>query len=311
MLDSLMGPSRNQSCKEYKTDGWKDRNVCKRYLVGFCPNNVHDNWFKNTRRDVGTCTKVHSDRLRQDFEAHPERARYELEYEREFLQFLENLIREADAWIAREKRNCKPAGVSEMKMPQRVWEQMESMKEQSESLMKKAEELADDNQIAASHEAVHQSDKLREEIGRMKERHTVVTTGEEVCEICGVRCQPGEVADYQAHLDGKLHEGYLRVREEARKLREKDRLRPRAQVASSGDRGPEREKGEKGDKGGKDRGKAERGEKEKGEKGEKGERSRTERSRSRDRRSRDRRKDGSADRKRKRSRSKSRGRKRR
>lgn len=226
LLDSLMGPSRDKSAKEQQRgDGWKDKNVCKRYLIGFCPNNVQDNWFKNTKRDVGTCTKIHSDRLKDDFEKHPEKERYEIEYERDFLFYLEGLIREADAWIAREKRNCKPAGI-DLPLPQRVKDQIDGMKTQSDSLMKMAEELAEKSDIPASKEAVQAADRLREEIETVKNQNKVVTTGEEVCEVCGVRCQPGEIADYQAHLDGKLHEAYALIRQKTKELREKERNRP-------------------------------------------------------------------------------------
>merc|ERR1712187_1049742 len=107
MGDSLMGPSRDKDVEENKKgDGWKEKNVCKRYLVGFCPNNSQDNWFHNTRRDTGMCYKVHSDRLRSDFEAHPDKGKYQQDYEKDFLSYLESLVHEADAWIAREKGNA-------------------------------------------------------------------------------------------------------------------------------------------------------------------------------------------------------------
>eukprot|EP00406_Dinophysis_acuminata_P079297 CAMPEP_0179249530 /NCGR_PEP_ID=MMETSP0797-20121207/20696_1 /TAXON_ID=47934 /ORGANISM="Dinophysis acuminata, Strain DAEP01" /LENGTH=229 /DNA_ID=CAMNT_0020957231 /DNA_START=100 /DNA_END=786 /DNA_ORIENTATION=+ len=223
LLDSLMGPSRDKSIEEQqRADGWKDKNVCKRFLVGFCPNDSQDNWFKNTRRETGPCTKIHSESLKKQFEQHPDRGKYEGEYESEFLAFLEGLIFEADAWISREKRNCKPAG-TETRIPAHVKLTIETMQAQHDELVGKAEDLAEKDDLAGSREAIRAAEKLKEDIQDVKQKYTFVSGGEEVCEVCGVRCQPGEVADYQAHLDGKLHEGYTRIRQKVKELRDRQR----------------------------------------------------------------------------------------
>jgi len=141
LLDSLMGPSRDNK-EGKKDDDWKGKDVCKRFLLdgGFCPNNVKDNWFHNTRRDTGTCKKVHSDVLKSDFLGHPDREKYQPDYEREFLDYLEGIVREAEAWIQRERKNCAPAGkVTKMTSSQR--ENIASWQVKSEELMGRAEEL--------------------------------------------------------------------------------------------------------------------------------------------------------------------------
>ncbi|CAK0802450.1 unnamed protein product [Prorocentrum cordatum] len=226
LLDSLMGPSRDKDMKEQKrSDGWKERNVCKRFLVGFCPNDSQDNWFKNTRRDIGSCTKVHSVALKQQFEQHPDREKYQTDYEKDFLDYLEGLIHEADQWISRERKNCKGAGV-ETRIPPNLKQTIDRMKEQAEDLMKKAEDLAESGDVAGSKRMVDESGRLKQDIEEIRATHTVEVAAEEVCDICGVRCQPGEAADFQAHLDGKLHEGYTRIREKVKELREKVRAAP-------------------------------------------------------------------------------------
>merc|ERR1719160_2316151 len=91
LLDSLMGPSRDKPKDQQRTDEWKKSDVCKRYLVGFCPNSAQHNWFHNTRRDVGVCNKIHSDRLKADFGGHKDRKKYQLEYQQDFLRFLEGV----------------------------------------------------------------------------------------------------------------------------------------------------------------------------------------------------------------------------
>eukprot|EP00927_Polykrikos_kofoidii_P062970 TRINITY_DN57783_c0_g1_i1.p1 TRINITY_DN57783_c0_g1~~TRINITY_DN57783_c0_g1_i1.p1 ORF type:complete len:287 (-),score=52.76 TRINITY_DN57783_c0_g1_i1:22-807(-) len=221
LLDSLMGPSRDKSFEEQqKNDGWKERNVCKRYLIGFCPNNCNDNMFHNTRRDTGMCTKVHSDRLKQDFEGHPDRTRYEPEYEKDFLIYLESQISEADAWIAREKGNCAgPGKVTKLTEGQK--QTIGRMQREADDAMKEAEELAENGDVSASQRLVALSEKLLEDIQSRKDKSSYISTGEEVCEICGVRGNRDEVAHYQAHLNGNLHRAMTQIREKAQQLREK------------------------------------------------------------------------------------------
>eukprot|EP00929_Paragymnodinium_shiwhaense_P065828 TRINITY_DN32979_c0_g1_i1.p1 TRINITY_DN32979_c0_g1~~TRINITY_DN32979_c0_g1_i1.p1 ORF type:complete len:306 (-),score=77.98 TRINITY_DN32979_c0_g1_i1:49-966(-) len=220
LLDSLMGPSRDAALSEQKKgDGWKEKNVCKRYLVGFCPNNKMDNWFHNTRRDIGTCDKVHSERLKEDFDKHKDHDRYKLEYQKDFLIFLEGLVREADAWISREKTNCRGPGKI-TKMTDNTREKAREMLERSELLMKQAEDLAERGNVEASKQAVQTSTELKQEVADMKEKHSFMSEGEKVCEVCGVRCNPDEQADYQAHLSGKLHGAYQRIRATVKELRD-------------------------------------------------------------------------------------------
>jgi len=225
LLDSLMGPSRNADEKERaRQDGWKDKSVCKRYLVGFCPNDANDNWFKfkSRGRDQGLCYKVHSEALKRQFEAHSERDRYQREYEKEFLSHLENLVSEADAWIAREKKNCRPAGM-ETRIPIHLKFNMDQLKKDAEECVKRAEELAEKGDVEGSKRALADSDRVKQDIVDMKARFTFQTAGETVCEVCGIRCQPDEPVDYEAHLQGKLHRGYLRIREKVEELRAKKR----------------------------------------------------------------------------------------
>lgn len=245
LLDSLMGPSRDKGLEEQqKGDGWKEKNVCKRYLVGFCPNSAQDNWFRNTRRkDIAVCEKVHSDRLRADFQKHRDYEKFRLEYEREFLNFLEGLVREADAWIAREQSNCAAPG-KVTKMPAKVRQNVEELKEASEKLMRQAEDLAEKGLVAESKLALEMSNEKKAEAKEIKEKHTYQSEGERVCQICGVRCNPDEPADFQAHLDGRLHEGYSKIREEVKQLRDKARSLPatRTDKEKEKDRGKDKDR---------------------------------------------------------------------
>ncbi|CAK0879120.1 unnamed protein product [Prorocentrum cordatum] len=225
LLDSLMGPSRDKDLKEQRrSDGWKEENVCKRYIIGFCPNNQNDCWFNARRRDLGLCTKVHSEALRKQFQDHPDREKHLPAYEKEFLAYLESVISEADASIAREKKKAAPAGV-ETRIPVHLKGTAKELKQQAEDCLKLAEEAAEKGDVEGSKRLTAQSGKLKEDLEDLKARYTYESTGENVCEVCGVRCLPGEQADYEAHLEGKLHLGYKKMRDKAQELREKRRAK--------------------------------------------------------------------------------------
>eukprot|EP00929_Paragymnodinium_shiwhaense_P099967 TRINITY_DN6190_c0_g1_i2.p1 TRINITY_DN6190_c0_g1~~TRINITY_DN6190_c0_g1_i2.p1 ORF type:complete len:172 (-),score=24.29 TRINITY_DN6190_c0_g1_i2:545-1060(-) len=67
MLDALMGPSRDVSAKEKSQEDWKDRTVCKKFLIGFCP---YDKSCLGGRRSIDPCPKIHNEHLRKAFEEH-------------------------------------------------------------------------------------------------------------------------------------------------------------------------------------------------------------------------------------------------
>lgn len=59
LLDELMGGSRNSMPGENShQQSWKDDNVCKYFLCGFCPSQL----FVNTKADVGESGKPSTDR---------------------------------------------------------------------------------------------------------------------------------------------------------------------------------------------------------------------------------------------------------
>eukprot|EP00928_Gymnodinium_smaydae_P074955 TRINITY_DN57974_c0_g1_i1.p1 TRINITY_DN57974_c0_g1~~TRINITY_DN57974_c0_g1_i1.p1 ORF type:complete len:324 (-),score=75.72 TRINITY_DN57974_c0_g1_i1:128-1012(-) len=220
LLDSLMGPSRDKPLSEQqKGDGWKEKNVCKRFLVGFCPNSEHDNWFHNTRRDVGVCTKVHSERLKSDFEKHPDRKKYQQEYEMEFLKYLEGLNAEADAWISREKGNCASV-TGKVKLSESAKQNIEKLKEEADQAMRSAEDLAETGDIAGSKKATEKARKAQEDIESIKANDSFISKGDQVCDVCGIRCNTDDMSNYEAHMNSNLHRAYTQTRQKAKELRE-------------------------------------------------------------------------------------------
>merc|ERR1712217_127798 len=158
--------------------------------------------------------------LKEEFEKHADREKYQYDYEKDFLDFLADIVKDADAWIAREKANCSAPGKKVVRNIS-VKERILDMQEQSEKLLKEAEELAEKGDIEGSKQSTAASTSIKEDMKRLKEDNAVAAGGEMVCEICGVRCKPDEEADFNAHLDGKLHAGLKRIRATVNELRVK------------------------------------------------------------------------------------------
>lgn len=56
MLNELMGPKRNADFGDTNEPDFDEPDVCKHFLVAFCPNEM----FRNTKADLGYCSKVRS-----------------------------------------------------------------------------------------------------------------------------------------------------------------------------------------------------------------------------------------------------------
>lgn len=79
-LDSLMGINRNNDRQGDAVKDFRDERVCKFFITGMCPHDL----FVNTKLDEGPCPKVHSDALKNDFEAAGDAGMYDHILEREF-----------------------------------------------------------------------------------------------------------------------------------------------------------------------------------------------------------------------------------
>lgn len=91
ICDKLLGVNRNDPLKQQVTKGVKfyDAEVCKDFLVFFCPHLL----FANTKSDLGPCPKkFHDEALKEQFLAHGEK--YRAEYESKFFEYISYIIAE-------------------------------------------------------------------------------------------------------------------------------------------------------------------------------------------------------------------------
>jgi len=239
LLDSLMGGARDASLEEAEKSKGKQftvDNVCKPYLLGFCPQHELSNSKLVTKRKLGECRKVHSDAMKKEYETSPDKATYRAKYEKQFLPFLESQIREADAWVSRERANVqKTASQYENEkttissMPDSVRDQIESMTKDMNKMMASAEDCAESGDIEGSRFKVELSEEIKERITELQDAHpdyTVNLREEWVCDVCGTRTEAvteKNTARFQAHFTGKVHLGYAKIREWVRDIRKRQR----------------------------------------------------------------------------------------
>jgi len=93
--------------------------------------------------------------------------------------------------------------------------------------MSEAENLAESGNIIASKAHMEEADKLRNKALDFEEKAKTLTKEEDhVCDICGSRLESGDAnfARFK-HQDGKIHVGFVRIREFLAILKERERKR--------------------------------------------------------------------------------------
>lgn len=220
MMDALMGPGRDAALDKDKArakEKFKESDVCKSFLVGNCP---LDTAFLGGKRNFQACEKIHSDLMKQQFEAHPDTKDLRREYESELLGSLKYAVGECDFRINKEKaRMSDDWSRKKPPLPATVIDKLSKLKRESSSLVKAAEEL-DDDRFEDKRAMTARADELAKEANAYEEveLQKAVETGvfEKVCEICG-SCFIGDTAN-AAHKQFNIHVAYEQIREKFAEL---------------------------------------------------------------------------------------------
>merc|ERR1712203_411076 len=107
--------------------------------------------------------------------------------------------------------------------PEKAKEEVERLSRESARLLELAENLAEAGDLEGSREKVQLSEETQKQAQEAEAKKCRPVLMEEVCEICGVRTEAGDEARMSAHLQGKVHLGYMRIRAELKALRDKQR----------------------------------------------------------------------------------------
>ncbi|CAI7988996.1 Luc7-like protein 3 [Geodia barretti] len=237
LLDELMGRCRNViPGKEVQEMNWDDSEVCKNYLCGFCPCDL----FTNTRADIGTCDKIHDEKLRQKYQ---ESGRVmKTGYEVQFLSELDKLVRSLDRRVAHGKERLHKSAEAKQKQMAGFHEEggsekLRQMNLEINSRVMKLEELGrcgevEGAQVLLKEVEALEKDREKERAGLMRDSSKTLAGFEvdandfhekmELCDVCGSFLVIGDSQSrVDAHLLGKQHLGYARIRAAISELKTK------------------------------------------------------------------------------------------
>jgi RNA-binding protein Luc7-like 2 len=240
LLDALMGTNRNG--EKPTTKHFSDPDVCKYFLCGLCPSELFVNTHVGVPRlrltffgcatkkmDFGECTKIHSIPMKSEYEEEIKKGKY-YGYEEDLEAYLEDFVTECDRKIARAQKRLEETEkekedsnllAAEIKELYARAEDLGSQGKVEESLLliSQAEELkrkeSNDSAVLASQDAVTIAAAAAAGVTPSQQQKL------RVCDICGallsIHDSDRRLAD---HFGGKLHLGYLQIREKLKEIKE-------------------------------------------------------------------------------------------
>ncbi|KAL1283490.1 Luc7-like protein 3 [Trichinella pseudospiralis] len=216
MLDELMGPHRNALKSDAKKLlSFDDPEVCKHYLVDFCPSDL----FTNTKADLGHCDRIHCEKLKEKYRT-SSRFR-KCGYEEAFLDYLLQLQADIVRKIRRNKERLEltqPGGKQIDSTKNRNDEKFRILSEKVAALHAQAEQLGAEGKVEEAQSVVKMAENLANELDQMTKELEQLPAIEmklmEVCDTCGCFLIVGDSPHrLEEHLTGKQHVGYAKIKE--------------------------------------------------------------------------------------------------
>lgn len=249
LLDSLMGKHRNLDLDDTENRiTWRDPDVCKHFLMGFCPYQL----FLDTKADLGPCDKTHELYHRNNYEKEAGE-RIKARYERRFIRFIRDIINVLDVKIQREQARLdsennedgarKPDGTFSADIVQSglalVFSdvQKERLEELEQEVAKKKTEL----EMHGNHDRFNEAQELFREVEALEQEKLDLHNKAKVqagwtqqnerclkmCLVCGAYLDRRRDTQQRIdnHLEGRVHQGYFMMREKLVQLEERDAAR--------------------------------------------------------------------------------------
>ncbi|KAL3319123.1 Luc7-like protein 3 [Cichlidogyrus casuarinus] len=248
LLDELMGRNRNAApTDKVKEPHWSDDDICKFYICAFCPHEL----FVNTKSDLGPCTNVHEEKMRDAYLKSSRSGK--MGYEEEFAKFLQGLVDECDRRIQRGHDRLKGGSIYITESHTKVGtidiikqDKIDALTKRIEELLAQAETLGSEGKVDQAQGVMKLCEQLKSEKANLEgENRPMLNQGKEleVCEICAAfRIKDDAPQRVEEHLAGKMHIGYAKIRDHLREFNEKKAAAAaRNSIRYSRDRTPERD----------------------------------------------------------------------
>ncbi|GAC71813.1 hypothetical protein PANT_5d00080 [Moesziomyces antarcticus T-34] len=215
MLEKLMGPEAMGT--PTANLHFTDPKVCRNFLCGTCPHDL----FANTKVDLGACPKAHTPKYKDEYRKALASGQRFPEFEREHEHNIMAFINDIDRKINTNKRRLEqtPEELARFANMNREIAEIETA---LAAVMAEVEALGEQGQIEESLAELAKADALKEEKAQKEEelhkaQENSGASGHQklrVCDVCGaylsILDSDRRLAD---HFGGKMHLGYLRLRE--------------------------------------------------------------------------------------------------
>lgn len=220
MLDQLMGTARNGETDRHGVKFYDDA-VCKSFLLQCCPHEI----LSSTRMDLGECPKIHDLALRADYELASKTKDYF--YDIDATEHLEAFIADCDRRTTAAKQRLAE---TQEELSAEVTEKANAVHELAEQIGQKlarAEALGEEGMVEESVKLMGEIDELRKKkaVAEQEYRNSMPASSYQqqklrVCEVCsaylGIHDNDRRLAD---HFGGKLHLGFITIREKLADLK--------------------------------------------------------------------------------------------
>ncbi|KAK7929989.1 hypothetical protein WMY93_006384 [Mugilogobius chulae] len=220
MLDQLMGTGRDGDTMRQRIKFTDDR-VCKSHLLDSCPHDI----LSGTRMDLGECMKVHDLALRADYEIAAKKEEYF--FELDAAEHLQSFINDCDRRTEMAKKRLAETQDEISAEVAAKAERVHELNEEIGKLLARAEQLGGEGNVDEAQqllEKVENTRILKKEAEDVYRNSMPASSFQQqklrVCEVCsaylGLHDNDRRLAD---HFGGKLHLGFIEIREKLEKLR--------------------------------------------------------------------------------------------
>ncbi|XP_041641543.1 LUC7 domain-containing protein [Cheilinus undulatus] len=220
MLDQLMGTGRDGDTMRQRIK-FTDERVCKSHLLDSCPHDI----LSGTRMDLGECMKVHDLALRADYEIASKEQEYF--FELDAAEHLQSFIADCDRRTELAKKRLAETQDEISAEVAAKAERVHELNEEIGKLLARAEQLGGEGNVDEAQQVLEMVEKtraLKKEAEDVYRNSMPASSFQQqklrVCEVCsaylGLHDNDRRLAD---HFGGKLHLGFIEIREKLEKLR--------------------------------------------------------------------------------------------
>jgi len=170
--------------------------------------------------------------MKQEFESHPSREKYQKEYEDTLRKRLKDIMTEMETYASREKKLCRKKEAAFI-LPENLRSQYYHRQEMHAKCLKEAGTKGEEGDVEGANAAMTRALEHKEYVDTVRKSRTWDFPGEVCCKICGHRYVLGaEVKELvgheglsgyiweEEHMSSKVHGAYVRMRDHLAKLSE-------------------------------------------------------------------------------------------